>query len=217
MLETLELWIDEPVRDGFANMAVDDWLLDTVIRPVLRIYAWEPGWGSFGYFVADAEASEALPGLRRVRRRTGGGIVDHRHDWTYTLVVPTGEPLADLRGGESYRYIHAALAVALEQEGHRACLAADPGPVKGGECFARPAAHDLLDAGGRKIAGAGQRRSGRGLLHQGSVAVPLGPEFGKVLAAALSGTPRSFHARPDETGIRSGAEAFRNPAWAKRR
>lgn len=217
VFEELELWIDGVERDGCCNMAVDDWLLETAERPVLRVYAWEPGWGSLGYFVPLADATGLLPDLNFVRRRTGGGIVDHRDDLTYTLVVPSGSGLADQRGGESYRVIHAAVAATLAPTAAGIRLAPNVGAVKGGDCFSQPAEHDVLDGAGQKIAGAGQRRSRHGLLHQGSVAVRGGRSFGPGLAGALSVMVEEFTQRPSEPEIECRAERFRNPAWTHRR
>lgn len=169
MIPLLHLWTDPQPRGGPENMAVDEWLAETCAAPVLRCYRWEPGWGSLGYFIRVADLPEK--GLRWVRRWTGGGIVDHRGDWTYTLFVPRGFGLAEAKGAESYRVIHAALAEALREAGTEARLAGTLPAAAGGECFVRPVEHDVLDASGRKIAGAGQRRTLQGLLHQGSVAI----------------------------------------------
>jgi lipoate-protein ligase A len=215
VFERLDLWMDDLARDGFDNMAVDEWLLDAATRPVLRVYAWRDGWGSHGYFVPAAEAARSLPELRWVRRRTGGGIVDHRTDWTYTLVVPQGEPLAAAKGGESYRIIHAALAEALGGAGVR--LAPDRGPARGGECFARPVEFDLIDAAGRKIAGAGQRRSKGGLLHQGSLAIGGDPGLARRLAASLARAVVDFTSGPGPMEVARRACRYRDPAWAGRR
>lgn len=215
MLRALQLWDDDVARDGFGNMAVDDWLLETAEAPVLRIYGWSGGWGSFGYFVPSADAARSLPGLQRVRRRTGGGIVDHREDWTYTVVVPRNEKLANLRGGDSYRFVHAALARALGRVGIAVGMAAGQGPVAGGECFVRPADHDLLDEEGRKIAGAGQRRAASGLLHQGSLAIDPGPGFGEILAAELFEGFQAFGRRPGEAEIVERSRLFRSREWSE--
>lgn len=211
------LWDDPVRRDGYGNMAVDEWLLESVDVPVLRVYGWQEGWGSFGYFVEDQEAARALEGLRRVRRRTGGGIVDHREDWTYTLVVPKGEPLADCRGGDSYRRIHEALAAALSPGKATLTLAPDRGPVRGGECFVHPAEHDVMDLAGRKLAGAGQRRTLHGLLHQGSAAIqPEGP-LAKRFARALAREVEEFSPIVDEGEVERRADRYRDPSWAHRR
>lgn len=150
-------------------MAVDEWLLETVERPTLRVYGWDGKWGSVGYFGDVEEARRQIPGRQWVRRRTGGGTVDHAADWTYTVVVPAGVPLAKMRGGESYRLLHEALAVALAAEGVRAEMSLETPDAEEPLCFSNPAPFDLLGEVG-KLAGAGQRRTRHGLLHQGSVA-----------------------------------------------
>jgi lipoate-protein ligase A len=166
----LRLWIDPVKRSGPEAMAVDEWLLATAEMPVLRVYGWLGAWGSVGYFGNLADAQSAFPGLEWVRRWTGGGTVDHRADWTYTVVAPAGETLADARGAESYRLLHAALAEALADEGIAARLSSGAAETGAAACFENPVSHDIVDAAGRKIAGAGQRRTKHGLLHQGSVA-----------------------------------------------
>lgn len=223
MTAELELWIDGAERDGFANMAVDEWLLETVARPLLRVYRWAPGWGSFGYFVPEAEAAASLAGLKRVRRWSGGGIVDHRADWTFTLAVPGRDWLAGAKGAASYREIHAALAAALTAAGHDARLAAAAAPARGGDCFAHAVEHDLIDGRGRKLAGGGQRRSRDGLLHQGSVALPRGAEvddsrLGGELARALAAEVGTVAPEPPDAEIaRRVAARYGRADWARRR
>ena len=214
VLPHLYFWIDPVPRDGPGNMAVDEWLVETCREPFLRSYRWAPGWGSFGYFVRMADLPEG--DLKWVRRWTGGGIVDHRQDWTYTLFVPRGHALAEARGAESYRVIHGAVAAALRAGGHPADLAGPSAPAAGGDCFARPVEHDLLDAAGRKIAGAGQRRTARGLLHQGSVSLALPRE--NALAEALSGQVEMVDLSPDPAWLASRiASRYGTKAWTGRR
>ncbi len=165
----MELWFDPLARSGPEAMAVDEWLLEQGKQPVLRIYRWDGAWGSLGYFGKLSEAMEGLPGVDLVRRWTGGGIVDHRDDWTYSLIVPRDREVARMKGGESYRAIHCILLEVLREEGGAPGLSA--GIAKsGGMCFENPVEHDLMDGKGAKLAGAAQRRGNLGLLHQGSVA-----------------------------------------------
>jgi lipoate-protein ligase A len=168
---TLRLWVDPVARPGPEAMAVDEWLMETSDVPVLRVYQWLGNWGSIGYFGALGDAMRDLPGLQWLRRWTGGGTVDNRVDWTYTVVAPAGEPLARLRGAESYRTLHTALATALRAEGIGAQLSTEAKTSGTALCFENPVSHDLIDFTGRKLAGAGQRRFHHGLLHQGSVAL----------------------------------------------
>ena len=100
---------------------------------------------------------------------TGGGVVDHRQDQTYSLIIPRGHPLAEARGAESYRIIHEAVAQALTTAGTPARLVSEDGAGDSAACFKRPVAWDVVGEDGRKLAGGGQKRTRAGLLHQGSV------------------------------------------------
>jgi lipoate-protein ligase A len=180
---TLELL---PTRTGGAaeNMAVDFLLLQRyphATAPRFRHYEWRTPSCTFGYSQKIAFVRGALPPgetLELCRRPTGGGIVDHRDDWTYALVIPRGHPLEDARATQSYREIHACLAAALRAQGvpaatKQACEPpADPTQACGpaGLCFQRAELHDVIhEPSGEKIAGAAQKRNKHGLLFQGSL------------------------------------------------
>lgn len=168
IFDELDLWLDPIPRSGPEAMAVDEWLLHHRQTPLLRVYAWEGKWGSVGYFGKLVEAQARIPEREWVRRWTGGGTVDHSDDWTYSLIVPKGHPFAELKGGESYRLIHEILIAVLTAEGSPPKLS--HGREKNsGLCFENPVEHDIEDSTGTKLAGAAQRRSRLGLLHQGSV------------------------------------------------
>jgi lipoate-protein ligase A len=171
VFEKLRLWIDPVKRPGPEAMAVDEWLLETADSPVLRVYQWEGAWASLGYFGKIVQARASVPEVKWVRRWTGGGLVDHRSDWTYTIVAPKHEALAKSRGERSYLCIHLALVAALHTDGVSTSLSAGDDETGAALCFENPVNFDLLDESGKKIAGPGQRRSKLGLLHQGSVSV----------------------------------------------
>lgn len=154
-------------------MALDEVLLARATDDaVLRLYVWSEPTVSFGYFEPSLSAKRAAQGRATVRRWTGGGIVEHGDDLTYSLCVPRSCVFAGLRSAESYRRIHAAVAHALKKSGlpveSHASRLSSPNSPHGNACFDRPVLHDLL-ADGRKVAGGAQRRSRGGLLHQGSV------------------------------------------------
>ena len=168
----LRVWRDAVWRSGPENMAVDEWLMSQVAAdPILRLYNWSGDWASYGYF-QEKETAQALFGdsLSYVRRWTGGGVVDHRADATYTLAMSKSEPVARLRGDESYRAIHEAVACCLTRVGKPARLAETSGAGNSAACFEKAVYWDILDTDGKKLAGAGQRRGRLGFLHQGSVA-----------------------------------------------
>jgi lipoyl(octanoyl) transferase len=169
------------------------------------VYRWDAPWVSIGCFVPLAEAQAAFCGRQIVRRWTGGGIVDHAGDWTYSLIVPAGEKLSAMSTAESYRAVHQSLAEALTRCGWSARLAdADP-PGLGGLCFQSPVPADVL-VEGRKVAGAAQRRTRRGLLHQGSVQnIHFPPSLAAMFASALHDHPQILDAASQAECLR-GAE-----------
>jgi lipoyl(octanoyl) transferase len=221
IFEEMLLWVDPVRRPGPEAMAVDEWLLETAGMPVLRVYGWLGEWASVGYFGEIAGARAAFPGVDLVRRWTGGGMVDHRADWTYTIVAPHGEPLAGWRGAESYRRIHAALAETLIYSGIEARVSGGEEETGAALCFENPVHHDLLGAGGRKLAGAGQRRSRLGLLHQGSVAAGGGDVSAtraEAFADRISKRWRSFSFLPEPLDLAGRVAArYGNAKWTGRR
>lgn len=185
LFQTLALWPDKTPRGGPAQMACDEALLQVADLPVLRIFRWESPWISIGYFVPFAEAQSLRPELPVCRRWTGGGIVIHDGDLTFSLVIPSREPLASLRPVESYRKIHETIVRVMTACGTEASLADGRSPSDG-QCFAAPVIHDVV-ADGRKIAGGAQRRTRRGLLHQGSIQnAELGTDFTRKLGEAFA-------------------------------
>ena len=122
----LFLWDDPEPRDGAWNMALDEALLRRCPDPVLAGLPLGERTVSLGCFGSLAEARETFGSQwALVRRWTGGGLVPHDGDWTYSLIVPAGEPLGQLSAASSYRVIHSALSVALRDGGIDAHLAAD--------------------------------------------------------------------------------------------
>lgn len=193
-----------PTRTGGAaeNMALDFLLLSRCPGPAaprFRHYEWRGPAFTFGFSQKLSWVRENLPAgetFELCRRPTGGGIVDHRHDWTYTLVLPRGHALADERASESYRMVHECLAGALVALGQPAKLQepgigrpeagdgtrlagtapaevavmANPEPGFPGVCFQKAERFDVVHAvTGAKIAGAAQKRNKQGMLFQGSI------------------------------------------------
>ena len=158
------------------NMALDEALLEAaarVGRPVLRFYGWTEAAATFGYSQKFAVV-ERLTHLRPlIRRPTGGGLVPHDADWTYSLIFPPQHDWHGLKAVESYQRVHEWLRAAFARlqtatELSPCCVEESPG-----QCFAGAERFDLLWQG-RKIAGAAQRRNRDGLLVQGSVQPPSG-------------------------------------------
>jgi len=158
-------------------MAADWLMLETFTEPQaarLRFYGWSREAFTFGYGQkwTEARAASGL-GTDLVRRPTGGGLVDHRQDWTYALVLPAMHPLAQAGACESYRAVHEALVQALKERGaHCKLQVGNCKSAKGNlaVCFQKAEMFDIVrEDDGRKIAGAAQKRTRKGLLFQGSV------------------------------------------------
>ena len=167
-------YFDSGVGPYALNMALDEALLEAIPRlnlPIVRFYGWIEPAASFGYFQKYKEVQELTPLRPLVRRPTGGGIVPHNADWTYTIVWPPNHPWYSLAAVESYRRLHEWIQAAFTRLGVPTCLASQPVKSGPGQCFIGFERFDLLCAG-RKIAGAAQRRTRQGLLIQGSVQSP---------------------------------------------
>lgn len=158
------------------NMAWDEALLEAApetARPVLRLYGWLEPAASFGYFQSWSEVEQMTRLRPLIRRPTGGGLVPHDADWTYSLVFPPTDNWYALTARESYRQIHDWIRDAFVALGREAVLSAQAWKERPGQCFAGAERFDVL-SGGRKIAGAAQRRTRAGLLIQGSIQPPQG-------------------------------------------
>ena len=168
------LLLDSGPCGSACNMAMDEALLEMMVRlqkPVLRFYGWTESAATFGYFQRFAEVEQTTRLRPLIRRPTGGGIVPHDADWTYSLTFPPGHEWHCLRAEESYRRAHEWIQGAFARLGVETELAPCCKKSAPGQCFVGHEKFDLLWHG-RKIAGAAQRRNKLGLLIQGSVQPP---------------------------------------------
>ena len=175
MFDELDVYDDSEPRSGALNMAVDETLLETASAPTLRFYRWRGSALSFGYFGSYADVADQRAGREIVRRWTGGGIVPHGDDLTYSVIIPAAHPFFAHSSLAIYSDLHDAIRGAMQANGIEAVLANSVSPRVSEDCFANPVRADVI-LQGRKIAGAAHRRSRAGLLHQGSIqntALPL--------------------------------------------
>lgn len=240
-----------PVRTAGAaeNMAIDFLLLQRHPRetaPRFRHYDWRGPAFTFGYSQKIAAVRAALPKdvtLDLCRRPTGGGIVDHRQDWTYALVIPRGHPLEDVRATQSYREVHESMVTALKAQGVRCIAKASSGEpaelpekpaamdasTQASVCFQKAELFDVVHAGtGEKIAGAAQKRNKRGLLFQGSIWRPavgaqidwekFHDDFTAQLAGLLGVTAESVPwPELNEDEVSALTEQYASPEWQENR
>lgn len=167
---SIRLWLDPVLRAGYENMAADE-LLSRRPEAWLRVYGWAKPAVSFGYFDSTPVAASIFPGedIEYIRRWTGGGIVDHRKGYTYTVTLPAKEGCIYPPADKLYKWIHGALAEALKASGVECTLLVEDAPDGGRACWASPVASDIVSPSGCKLAGAGQRRYRGAVLHQGLI------------------------------------------------
>jgi lipoate-protein ligase A len=205
-------------------MALDEALLESaplLALPVLRFYSWTEPAATFGYTQKYSQAAALTPLRPLVRRPTGGGLVPHDADWTYSLVFPAQHGWRRLRAAESYRRLHEWMAAAFERLGVPSALAPESQKEIPGHCFAGPDKADLLWRG-RKIAGAAQRRTRTGLLIQGSVQPPQDLNR-SAWESAVCGVmevewkPLPAWLLPEEPARRLEQEKYAQPAFNQKR
>jgi lipoate-protein ligase A len=202
LFAALSVHNDTMPHSAATNMAIDEALLETAVVPAIRFYRWRSPALSFGYFGKFSDVAIYAAERDLVRRWTGGGIVFHGDDLTYSIVIPATDAAFDESSIVIYEKIHRAFADVLKGIGESVVVAGgvDPGgfsaatraavTASGYNCFANPVRADVM-MDGRKIAGAAQRRTRRGLLQQGSIQgfameIDLAQKFAHTLSANCS-------------------------------
>ncbi|CAA6691564.1 MULTISPECIES: lipoate--protein ligase family protein [unclassified Lentimonas] len=229
--------------DAATNMAVDASLLYTLPKGIaaFRHYGWTEPAITFGYTQRIAEVQTAFPDedLRLCRRLTGGGIVDHRNDWTYALAIQSDLPAANTSATELYATLHGCIQQALDEQLIKSQLApcqraCGQTPKKNStapdQCFVHPTTDDVLRLDGTKIAGAAMKRAREGLLIQGSIDRGTLPEnfdfntfattFQQGIARELAipiGTTEDLRTLFDGPRIQQERERFQSTAWLQKR
>jgi len=219
MLGELHVYDDLEPKSAALNMAIDEALLTDAAAPILRFYRWRQPSLSFGYFGLYAEAARQANEREIVRRWTGGGIVPHGDDLTYSVIIPKANPFLAKSSLEIYASVHDAIRRALESNNIAAALVNEAAPKTSDHCFANAVRADLMSAG-RKIAGAAHRRSRAGLLHQGSIQRhDLPDRFRRDLAATLCERyeTRSLSSELMERATLIAATKYGTPEWLRRR
>ncbi|PYK53125.1 MAG: hypothetical protein DME48_12900 [Verrucomicrobia bacterium] len=194
----LDVYHEADAHSAAMNMAIDEVLLSSASVPAIRFYRWQSPALSFGYFGRFSDVASYQGERDLVRRWTGGGIVFHGKDVTYSLVVPANHAAFHESSMSIYEKIHRALCDALtetgqsaqllpvaavydrrksrtsdvnvtrQQAGERRSLESAVADRRYNSCFENPVRADVMIAG-KKVAGAAQRRTRRALLQQGSI------------------------------------------------
>lgn len=176
-------WIDTGPLSGPENMAIDESLLNNLKpgRPVFRVYGWEPEALSIGRFQnarkaldLDACSRENIPVVRRI---TGGGIIHHHDELTYSLVCTQEDIASGASVKESFRILCGFLLSFYDKLGLKAEFALTAIPqsrlgVPSAFCFAGKEEYDIL-VDGKKIGGNAQRRFKNIIFQHGSIPIRL--------------------------------------------
>ncbi len=156
--------------------------LDPVGLPILHFYDWARPSATYGHFI-DVKKYLNLEGVEKrglalARRPTGGGIVFHIWDLAFSLLVPASHPGFSVNTLDNYKLVNETVLKAvttyfslggaelIEQPGQ------ELGPNCNHFCMARPTVYDAVFRG-MKVAGAAQRRTKKGFLHQGTISLTL--------------------------------------------
>jgi lipoate-protein ligase A len=230
IFDTLDVYHDDTPRTAAINMAIDEAILEIANAPSLRLYRWDHPALSFGYFGRYVDVSSYESECDLVRRWTGGGIVFHGEDLTYSIIIPRNDPSFANTSMSVYALVHSAVRDALIANDESAELASVAGVVDAGaavtgrdynahSCFANPVRADVL-VNGQKVAGAAQRKTRAGLLQQGSIQhVDLAQDFGIQLAARLADgcQHRQLNGSIVERAHQIAGQKYGTTAWLQRR
>src|SRR5207253_10966676 len=113
LFDALDAYHDATPHSAAVNMAIDKTLLESATVPSVRFYRWQSPALSFGYFGKFAEVAIYADERDLVRRWTGGGIVLHEDDLTYSIVIPARDQAFAESSILIYESIHRGLCATL--------------------------------------------------------------------------------------------------------
>lgn len=178
--------IDTGLGSAETNMRLDAEMLETVEQPTLHFYEWERPSITYGHFIEPSKFLR-LPSLEKrgidyARRPTGGGIVFHLWDLAFSVLIPASSNLFSLNTLDNYAFVNQAVLRAVQNFlGEKKNLVLTPTDQEAMVedcrrfCMAQPTKYDVV-LQGRKIAGAAQRKTKQGFLHQGTIALMMPEE-----------------------------------------
>lgn len=175
------------------NMSVDETLLNNHKEddlPILRLYGWEPAL-SVGKFSTIQESVNLVKMKEKqiscVRRLSGGGILVHDNDLSYTIIISkTFLKAKSIK--ESYHYLCQFLICLYQKLGLHALFASES-EVKIREsniCLAGCEPYDIV-VDGQKMGGNAQRHTRYTLFQHGSIPMSFNESLFEPLFLEKSG------------------------------
>ena len=174
--------IDTGAAEGETNMSLDSDLLSNLApdgKPILHFYDWTQPTATYGHFIDPKKHIDLdqarFNGLHLARRPTGGGIVFHIWDLAFSFLMPANHPKCSENTLDNYKFVNEIVLEAVKEYLNlEAILIPEHAPLLGPNCnhfcMARPTIYDVVYKG-LKVAGAAQRRTKRGYLHQGTISL----------------------------------------------
>ncbi len=175
------------VHSASENMAIDQSLLEKLDPqgdPILHLYQWKGDSLTYGHFtkpenLLDLEAVQNH-GLSMAKRVTGGGVTFHFSDYAFSFLMPKNHFYYSENTLENYAFVNQFVLQAVSKviaqtpslELLKNAKKEDRLDERFKFCMAQPTKYDVL-LNGKKVGGAAQRRTTRGYLHHGSVAIAL--------------------------------------------
>jgi lipoate-protein ligase A len=225
--------VKDVARRAGLNMAVDEVLMESQrvsgTLATLRFYSWSGPSCTMGYFQNLPEISRRLKlsdkKILAVKRLTGGGMVVHGDDLTFSLATSNPSPWMPADVKDSYLKVNEALRVGLQKVfpgiDYADCKNLPSARGKGDRvCFEVPSCYDLL-MDGKKIVGASQRRSEGTLLHQSTIFLKVEPAA--LIAAIVDGFERKWGVAFEEiplsgteleAAVAKERERYSSPDWS---
>ena len=173
--------LDTGINPAEKNMQLDTELLaDLRDTPILHLYDWEGPSATYGHFISPEKhldlAAARQYNLSLARRPTGGGIVFHIWDYAFSFLMPGSHERFSSNTLENYKFVNGIVLEAMKEFfalKESAALIPQTEPAAGdcqNFCMAKPTQYDVVYQG-MKIAGAAQRKTKRGYLHQGTISL----------------------------------------------
>jgi len=165
------------------NMAIDERLLrllKTDPQPILRFYEWTESSATYGYFTDPSKYLKKNSILNIAKRPTGGGLLFHLWDFTFSIFIPAGMPFFSFNTLQNYQYVNEKISQSIEKTtGKRNVLLQSEEPCENAICqnfcMAKPTLNDVM-LDNKKVAGGAQRRTRHGFIHQGSISLVV-PDY----------------------------------------
>ncbi|MDP3266778.1 MAG: lipoate--protein ligase family protein [Sulfuricurvum sp.] len=177
--------LDSGIKTAQCNMAIDEALLNCFKEgdmPIMRLYGWENALsvGRYSTLWTSLDQQTVLEeNIPCVRRMSGGGILVHGGDLSYSLIMPR-DWLREKGVKESYHYLCAFLLHLYEKLGYKADFSGENivDELQSDICLTGNEVYDIV-IDGKKMGGNAQRHTRHVLFQHGSIPMGIDEPFFK--------------------------------------